>query len=87
MGKGYWNGEPCEVRLVRVIVGPSPKPTWWCADLVGTERKAVEVTYGGQTFYLDNEDGEGLMKVTTGRGSPAYGHSSLPVERVVEPAP
>lgn len=79
----YWNGEPTHCRIVRVIVGPVPVPTWWCAGLEGTEREAVEVSYGGQRFYLDNEDGSGWMKVTQGRGSPTWAHSSLPVEKVI----
>src|SRR5205823_6421862 len=41
----FWNGEPAPARIVRVIVGPSPVKTWWCAQLAGTERKAVEVNY------------------------------------------
>lgn len=78
----FWNGEPTPARIVRVIVGPSPFPTWWCAELAGTEREAVEVDYHGDKFYLDNEDGSGWRKVTLGRGSPTWGHSSLPVERL-----
>ena len=85
MSKTFWNGEPCEARIVVVIVGKSPKKTWWCAGLEGQERQAVEVKYGDEKpFYLDNEDGEGWAKVTEGRGSPQWGHSSIPVERVVE---
>lgn len=77
----YWNGEPCEARKVRVIIGPSERPTWWCANLAGAEREAVRVEYGGRTFYLDNQHGDGWRKVTEGMGSPSYGHYSLPVER------
>lgn len=81
----YWNGEPTPARIVRVIVGPSPIKTWWCAELEGQEREAVEVAYpGSPPFYLDNENGSGWAKVTQGRGSPAWGHSSLPIQRVVE---
>jgi hypothetical protein len=79
----YWNGEPTLARIARVIVGKSPVETWWCANLAGTEREAVEVDYHGDKFYLDNEDGSGWRKVTFGRGSPQWGHSSLPVERVI----
>jgi hypothetical protein len=81
----FWNYEPTPARIVRVIVGPSERETWWCAKLVGTEREAVEVNYHGDIFYLDNEDGSGWGKVTGGRGGPEWGHSSLPVERVLEP--
>lgn len=82
----FWNGEPTPARKVRVIVGPSPKPTWWCAELAGQERAAVEVSYFGDRFYLDDEDGSGWAKVTQGRGSPQYGHSSLPVSKVLSNA-
>lgn len=82
--KTFWNGEPCSARIVRVIVGKPLAPTWWCADLEGTEREAVEVRYGNQLFYLDNENEQGWLKVTLGMGSPRYGHRSLLVERVLE---
>lgn len=78
----YWNGEPAPARRVTVVVGPSQRPTWWCAELAGTTRAAVEVTYGGDVFYLDDEDGSGWHKVTEGHGSPRVSHSSLPVDHV-----
>lgn len=78
----FWNGEPTPARIVRVIVGPSPRETWWCAKLEGAEREAVEVNYHGEIFYLDNEDGSGWNKVTAGHGSPQSGHKSLPVSRI-----
>jgi hypothetical protein len=82
----FWNGEPTPAQKVRVIVGPSPVKTWWCAELEGTERAAVEVNYHDEKFYLDNEDGSGWAKVTHGHGSPQWGHSSLPVREVLESA-
>lgn len=82
--KTYWNFEPCQARIVRVIVGKSDLPTWWCADMAGTVREAVEVRYGKQLFYLDNEGGVGWRKVTTGRGDPRLSHANLPVEKVLE---
>lgn len=87
----WWNGEPCKARIVHVIVGHSDRPTWWCASLEGTVREAVEIEYGDFPLaYIDNdawddhEAGEGWRKVTIGRGSPQYGHWSLPVKRVIE---
>ena len=77
----YWNGEPATCRKVRIIVGKSPRDTWWCAGLEGTERVAVRVDQGASTFYLDDADGSGWRKVTEGFGSPSWGHRSLPVER------
>lgn len=80
---GFWNGEATPVRKVVVEVAPSPFPTWWCASLAGTERCAVEVTYDGRVFFLDDEDGSGWAKVTTGRGSPRVTHRSLPDDCVL----
>lgn len=79
-----WNGLPCEARTVRVVVGKSPRDTWWCAGLEGQERDAVEVKSDGQKFYIDNADLSGFEKVTVGQGSPQWGHSSLPVIKVLE---
>lgn len=74
----WWNGEPAQACRVRVVVGPAPVRTWWCADLVGQERAAVEVLYGSERFYLDDEDGTGWAKVTEGHGSPSWPHRGLP---------
>lgn len=88
----FWNGEPTHCRKVRVIVGPSPRKTWWCAGLQGTVRDAVEVNYHGEVFYLDNpgppaaNPHEGWLKVTKGHGSPQWAHHELPVLRVLEAA-
>ena len=82
--KTFWNGEPCLARRVRVIIGESPVPTWWCFALAGQIREAVEVKYGDQLFYLDNDDGSGWWKVTEGKGSPGWAHRSLPVATVME---
>jgi hypothetical protein len=79
----FWNYEPTPARRVRVIVGTSPRKTWWCADLEGEEREAIEVTYHGDKFYFDNADGRGWSKVTHGRGGPEWGHRSLPVAGLV----
>jgi len=79
----FWNGEPCEARHVRVIVGKALRPTWWCANLEGTERLAIEVKQHGQVFFLDNADSSGWRKVTEGRGMPNFPHSSLPGDSTV----
>jgi hypothetical protein len=76
--KTYWNGEPSNCRRVVVRVGTVEKPTWWCAGMEGTERKAVEVNYYNQKFYLDNENESAWLKVTRGGGGPEWGHRSLP---------
>lgn len=83
----YWNGESCEARKVRVIVGNTGRfATPWFLDYVGQERAAVEVTYASHVFYIDDENGHGWRKVTEGRGGPRWSHGSLEVERVLEEA-
>lgn len=78
----FWNGEPCRARRVRVRVGTVPR-TWWCAGLEGAELEAVEVTYNGRTFFLDDANGDAWAKVTRQKGSPSAGHRSLPEDSVV----
>lgn len=52
----FWNGEPCPARQVRVIVADDPRfDLYWARPYVGQERDAVEVTYSGSTFYLDDD--------------------------------
>jgi hypothetical protein len=81
----FWNGEPCEARRVTVVVADDDRfPNYWARDLVGTRRDAVEVTYHGHTFYLDNDDGEGWRKVTEGQGSWRWPHGSLAISEVVD---
>ncbi|MGW4493807.1 hypothetical protein [Streptomyces sp. NPDC004376] len=75
-----WNGEPCTARRITAIVADDESfPAYWARDLVGTRRPAVEVVYGGRAFYLDDEDGSGWVKVTTG-GSPWRAHRGLAVD-------
>lgn len=79
--KTYWDGEECEVKKVRVIVGPALRPTWWCANLAGQEREVLKITSGGESFYVDDEPGV-WKKITVGRGMWNGGsHKSVPVER------
>lgn len=95
-----WNYEPCEAREVRVIVGPCPVPTWWCADLAGTERAAIEIRQGsGLPFYIDNDAFPGIdggmfpiparpagegMAKVLNGGGPDMPHSELPIARLIE---
>jgi hypothetical protein len=82
----FWNGKFASARRCRVVVGEADSPRKWYAGLEGTEREAVEVRHPteGTVFYIDNEDGSGWGKITWGKGSPAYGHRSLPVARIVK---
>ncbi len=80
MTNTQWNGEPCAARRITAIVANNDAfPMYWARPFVGMRRKAVEVEYGGDTFYLDDEDASGWNKVTHG-GSPWLTHSSLTVE-------
>ena len=81
----YWNGEPTPARKVTLKVAADTRyPHYWANHLVGTMRKAVEVTYNGQVFYLDDDHGQGWNKVLAG-GGPEWGHAELrPDGEVVE---
>jgi hypothetical protein len=82
--KTYWNdGDECEARRVRIIVGRSGWPGWWAEHLIGEQRDAVEITYRGDTFYIDDEDGRGWRKVTELKGDAMAPHGDLAAERVV----
>lgn len=54
--KTYWNGERAKARKVTVTVADDPGfPMYWARPLVGQRRDAVEVTYNGRKFYIDDE--------------------------------
>jgi hypothetical protein len=55
----YWNGEPTPCRRVVVRVGKATKPSFWHNGLEGTERRAVEIQYGADTYLIDDDEGEG----------------------------
>lgn len=59
--KTYWNGEetPCRRVIVKVGTGDPLGLYRWYRGLEGTERRAVEVSYAGQTFLIDDDEGEG----------------------------
>jgi hypothetical protein len=81
--KTYWNGKPCNVKKVKIIVGKALRPTWWCAEFEGQIRNALEVEQSGEKFYLE-DDYDSNFKLTAGMGSPSYGHKSLPCACVIE---
>lgn len=84
----YWNGLPTLASRGTAIVADAPQfPAYWAkADgIVGQRIPVVRVVldgvnYGGGVTYLDDRDGSGWAKVTTGRGSPRYGHADVAVE-------
>lgn len=74
----FWNGEPVAAFRCKVLVPRHSWPKWLPTD-ASPLRHAVCVPHPDGRFFLDNEDGSGWAKVTDGRGSPHYGHRSLPV--------
>lgn len=91
----YWNGEPAEARKVTVTVADAPDfPAYWARPYVGMQRHAVEVHYGDDVFYLDDDPdqddeqasleatghGPGWLKVTDGHGGPRWRHRNLTPE-------
>lgn len=75
-----WNYEPAEAWRGTVLVGESPQKTWWCAALKGTRRKCVKVHSRGETFFIDDEDARGSLKVFSKGGGPDSYHASIPVD-------
>jgi hypothetical protein len=88
-----WLGYPARIlraRVCRVIVGDSTEAKYWAREFVGQERGAVEMTITppdgkGVRFYLDNEDGLTVEKLTVGAGDPLLGHRQLLVQSVLPP--
>lgn len=85
MTKPMWNGIPITARRGTAVVADAPEfPVYWARDLVGERIAVVEANldganYGGGLEYLDDREGLGWAKVTTG-GSPRSGHRSVVVE-------
>lgn len=89
---GYWKGRPAKFRVVMAVVGGAPievkgagegktgdkQQHEWFVPLIGEPRQVVEVIYDStELFYLDNEDGSGLAKVTAGIGDSEYEYRLL----------
>lgn len=76
MENGFWNyTEPVTYRVVLVKLFAVEKPPLsWQNAFAGQTRQAVEVEGRGGTekFYIDNGDGQGLLKIE-GRGGPEFG--------------
>lgn len=79
-GETFWIGEPATAVRGAGVVAPSSFPVFWGRDLIGQRIPVVQVEYGGRRFWLDNRDGSGWAKVTTGHGSPRLGHRNLTVD-------
>jgi hypothetical protein len=75
--KGYWNGEPATFIGVTYEVTKSEGELHWQNLHVGSRRQGIQITYQGETWIIDNENGDGYYKVTKGYGSPRCGHKSI----------
>ncbi len=86
---GYWNGERCQFKVVFIkLIDFENTPTlYWAKPFVDVERQAIEVNYESTTFCIDNEDGTGYVKMTTGFGSPSYNHRSIFKYQVIRDVP
>lgn len=78
----YWNGELCKARIVSVIVADNGQfPAYWARDFVGQRRRAVEVVYAGETFYIDDqgyETSEREREALSRHGRPAPKRCGFP---------
>jgi len=77
MQKGYWNGENATFVGVTYEVTKSEGPLHWQNRHIGQRREGIQITYGKETWIIDNQFGDGYHKVTVGLGSPTCGHKSV----------
>lgn len=76
-----WDNMNISCRVVIITVADHPAKWYWARHLVGQQRQALEVETPNSTFfYIDNADGLGIHKVTTG------GHMQIP-HRSLTPEP
>lgn len=75
---GYWNGEPATFTAFTYKVKKQDEiPLHWQNSNEDDIRQAIEITYCGRKFAIDNKFGDGYHKVTEGLGSPRCGHKSV----------
>lgn len=77
--KGFWNGEP-KALFTACIIKPKKderRPLVWWNAFTDIDRQAIEITYEGEKWCIDNAHGTGFYKVTKGMGSPSCGHASF----------
>lgn len=62
-----WDGQPIECRVVTITVAEQPQfKFYWARPYVGQQRQVLEVKSENSTFYIDNEGGAGIFKVSGG---------------------
>lgn len=76
--KGLWDNYPVEViGVIYTVTKCVAPPASWQNNKVGTKRQGLKIRQKGYEFLIDNEHGDGYLKVTEGRGSFMYGHKSV----------
>lgn len=84
MSKAFWNGLPTEAFRGTAIVADAPEvPMYWARDLVGERIAVVKVildgvSQGGGVMHIDDRDGWGWVKVSSG-GNPRSGHARVTI--------
>ncbi len=74
---GYWDNQQVEVVGVTYTVTKSPQPLHWQNHYAGKKRQGLKIKQKAFEFIIDNEHGDGYLKLTEGRGSFMYGHKSV----------
>jgi hypothetical protein len=83
----FWNGEPATCSVVNVLIHSVKEPkAHWQNSCAGELHQALIIYQGGFDFMIDNEAGDGWMKVNEGYGSPAYGGRHLGACTVINEA-
>lgn len=82
-----WNGIEIEAIRGTAVVAEAEFPNYWARSegIVGERIPVVYASLNGASFrggeiYLDNRDGSGWEKVTTGNGMPHHGHREVQIE-------
>lgn len=76
--EAFWNGEPAKVEVIRYgVTRVEETPLHWQNAIVGSRRQGLVITQDGHSFIIDNETGQGHLKITKGKGSFRFGHASV----------
>lgn len=86
--QGFWNGElafftACNIKLLY----DEENIGWWQNARVGEIIQCIEITYGNQTWVINNDDGHGYFKVTKAMGDPWCPHKSIGKYEFIEYIP
>lgn len=83
----WWNGLPVHVECLMVQITENPETnTYWALPFIGQFRQALKITLAGHPpFFIDNEDGTGLIKITHGKGAQNLFHRGIvnPIEHYI----